>query len=167
MRIVKGVELFEKFRTSPVFVETGTNEGNGVQRALDAGYDFIYSVENNIGKYAQCQNRFVSNFKVNLYLGHSPVVLESILRDNNGQATIWLDAHGKGRILPNATLMQELAVIKKLGHCYHNILIDDWDLMQNKAYAETIIHQINPYYKTELWSFNNSRKNQVKTWSTE
>ena len=45
--------LFLKYKTK-VFIETGTHMGNGIDRALDIGYDKIFSVEIMEGYFNAC-----------------------------------------------------------------------------------------------------------------
>jgi len=122
-----------KYR-NPVFVETGTNKGYGVQCALNACFGKIYSIELSKELYEKCKAKFanqVQNGKVELLLGDSSVKLIDVLKQLSQRATFWLDAHWsadnpetvRGDI--DVPLMKELELIHK--HCVktHTILIDD------------------------------------------
>jgi len=48
-------ELFQKY-PNPVFIETGSCHGTGIQQALDAGFTEIYSIELSSIFYEECLN---------------------------------------------------------------------------------------------------------------
>ena len=119
---------------NPIFIETGTRSGHSVERALENGFEKIYSIELNERFYEECRNRFekkIQEGKVELLLGDSVKRLPDILRRVDVRATFWLDAHWSGPSTPtakgdvNVPLMRELDVIA--GHHIkdHTILIDD------------------------------------------
>jgi hypothetical protein len=53
--------LFEKYKNTEVFVESGSHVGEGIQRALDAGFTNIISVELAQNYYYHCIMRFNGN----------------------------------------------------------------------------------------------------------
>ena len=77
-----------------IFIETGSFEGYGMQRALDAGFEEIYSCELMERHYNFCMNRFKDNNNVNLYLGSSEDFLPEIMNEIDERFVLWLDAHG-------------------------------------------------------------------------
>lgn len=112
-----------------IFIETGTNNGTGVENALAADCKTIHSIEIVESLYEYCKNKFQANSGVHLYCGDCLEVLPKILENINEPVTFWLDGHysgegtGKGEY-PNPVL-QELEIIKNHKIKTHNILIDD------------------------------------------
>ena len=78
---------------SDTFIETGSGHGDGIQRALDAGFARIFSIEAYYDSFLLCARRFVSNGRVRLYRGKSVEVLPKLLRMDLGQCVFFLDAH--------------------------------------------------------------------------
>ena len=60
------VKLFSKF-PNEVFIETGTWSGDGVQRAIEAGFFQIKSVESSADFYEYSKNLFLEEKKVELF----------------------------------------------------------------------------------------------------
>lgn len=89
------IRVFHKCRS---LVETGTADGNGVQAALQAGFETIHSVEI-MPKIAQAARLRFDEFKqVRIWEGASAACLPQILELlPEGPALFWLDAH-----FPNA-----------------------------------------------------------------
>ena len=82
---------------NPVFIETGTYKGHGVQQALDSGFEKVYSIEVKKEFYEDCKNKFskeISEGKVNLVFGDSLECLKDIIKDIESPITFWLDGHG-------------------------------------------------------------------------
>jgi hypothetical protein len=118
-----------------IFVETGSHYGDGIQLALEAGFEKIISIECNEQYYLRCVDRFCGNEKVQLYYGDSSVDLSKMISDINESVTFWLDAHymwndpnqdieehpGRGKI----PLIDELTQIKNHHIKDHVIIIDD------------------------------------------
>jgi hypothetical protein len=121
------IELFRKYM-NPVFIETGSHYGNGIQVALDAGFKTIYSIELGEHLYDACKRRF-AGLNINLILGDSHLVLGEILNKINKPITFWLDAHWSkqdtvhGKYI--SPLIQELEIISKHYIKKHIIIIDD------------------------------------------
>jgi hypothetical protein len=79
------------------FIETGTYLGDGVQAALDAGFDVVHSIELDTGMYDHAKKRFDGDSRVVLWNGDSADILGHILKDLGGaMCTVWLDAHASG-----------------------------------------------------------------------
>ena len=120
--------IFAKY-LKPVFIETGSYRGDGIQQALDAGFSQVYSIELSPKYYSHCVKRFSSNKKVTILKGDSFKILPDLIKDINSEITFWLDGHHScgdtalGEYW--APLMQELDVIKSHSINSHNILIDD------------------------------------------
>jgi hypothetical protein len=120
--------LFKKF-LKRVFIETGSYRGDGIQLALDAGFEQVYSIELGIDLYINCTYRFAGIDKVHLLNGDSAVTLPSLLNDIDEPVTFWLDGHYSGgdTVLGscNSPLLQELEAIKNHKIKTHTIMIDD------------------------------------------
>lgn len=83
-----------KFKgNTKVFIETGTYIGDGVQSALNAKFNAVYSIELSKKHYEVSRNRFLDNSSVNLFLGSSEIELPKVLDDVNEPFLLWLDAH--------------------------------------------------------------------------
>ena len=115
-------ELFLKY-PNPVFVETGSCDGDGIQLALDCGFRTIYSIELAPDHYFRCIERFKDNRNVHLIFGDSSLVLSTVLSEINEPITFWLDAHYyEHSVCP---LLQEIEAISKHPVKTHTIMIDD------------------------------------------
>lgn len=143
---------------NPVFIETGTYQGDAVQLALDLGFKEIHSIEIDPQRYNACVQRFKGNPKVHLHLGDSAKVFPGIVDGLKEKATIWLDAHAIGAHDPNVyagerwPLKSELeSLAKTSGRRDHTILIDDrhdyalFGLTEEDVYG--VLRKINPAYK--------------------
>ena len=129
------LQYLKQNKHNNIFVETGSHYGDGIQLALDAGFEQIISVECDEQYYLRCLDRFYGNEKVKLYHGDSSVDLFKMISDINEPVTFWLDAHymwndpnqdiekhpGRGKI----PLIDELTQIKNHFIKNHVIIIDD------------------------------------------
>jgi len=145
---------------NPVFIETGSYVGDGIQAALRDGFRKIISIELSDKYHQICKQRFEGNEKVQLYHGNSAELLEGILSKIKYPCTFWLDAHYCGDVSGNkgVPLMDELKIIAKHPIKTHTILIDDMRLIREKEAEwldfpycicdiEELIYAINPKYK--------------------
>ena len=144
--------LFKKYPNA-IFIETGSCTGDGIQQALDEGFEEIYSVELLPLNYIFCSNRFKDVPEVTLVYGDSVKALEGMLSRLKVPATFWLDAHNGAESTP---LLQELEVIKKHHIKTHTILIDDlrdWKVKYHGFDTEILkkkLLEINPNYLFSL-----------------
>lgn len=155
---------------SDTFIETGTAAGDGVQRALDAGFEWVVSIEAAELWYNQCRERFKDNNLVTLVLGKSTERLYSQLEYLDRSLVIFLDAHPSGVLSAghkdwvndpigpasqHSIIQAELNII--LAHrSDHVIIIDDVNGMDDGC-AEVymnIIRAANPAYRFEFWDEN-------------
>lgn len=151
-----GPEGFAPF-LNRYFIETGTFGGSGVQKALDAGFSEVRSIECELGHYQYCLARFRDIQQVKLFHGDSSHDLWPLIQEIDEPATFWLDAH----IFPprsdggkNCPLIEELEQIKQHPIKTHTILIDDMHCCGSQAFdyltQEDIIQkilEINPDYQ--------------------
>lgn len=161
MSLPQGNNIFHQF-PNPVFIETGSYRGDGIQAALDAGFETIISIDIARENLDFCISRFDLNnrddMKINLYCMDSGEELSSILDKVSGPITFWLDAHwqfiGKepkaGYLFP---LLKELEQISKHRRNDHTILIDDWHIFYpdrvgySKEDIKRALYDINGNYK--------------------
>ena len=112
---------------NPVFIETGSLIGLGIQAAIDAGFKKIHSIELSEKYYNYCKNKFGN--KAVLHLGDSGIILENILKNIYEPYTIFLDSHFSGGDTSkggeNSPLLKELDIIKKYYIIGSIIIIDD------------------------------------------
>lgn len=139
------VAVLSKYK-NPVFVETGTHLGDGLQIALDTGgFEELHSIEKLNNLYQHNRQRYANQPQVKLYLGDSRTELWNIIKDINRPITFWLDAH-----FTDSPIREELAAIAKHNIKTHKILIDDVRLWDSYGIsieeAKQIILAINPKY---------------------
>jgi len=149
--------LFEKYKNTKYFFESGTHIGDGVQKALDAGFEKIISVELGQNYYDHCVSRFKNNEYVNLYLGDTEDLMESLISKINEPITFWLDGHNSGYDTAwgkhESPLIQELEIIKKHHMNTHTLIIDDlrcWEKPHYNFDKNDVIEfvlSINPNYE--------------------
>ena len=125
----------EHKKDKTVYFETGTYQGDGVQLALDTGFDTVYSVEVHQGKYKGCVSRFSGNEKVILLHNTSEKYLEQAVVDikhplNTERCFIYLDAHPMGGTT-SPPLINELNLIAYLKRNDHTIVVDDFRLIRD------------------------------------
>lgn len=145
-------EVIAKY-VSPVFFETGSFLGDGIQKALNVGFSKIISIEIATDKYEHCLKRFKKNHNVNLYLGDVELMLWDLIKDIDKQMTFWLDAHfsgrGTGKGLRNDPIIQELEIIKEHPIKDHIIMVDDLRNLNVNKVKEKLL-EINPEYEFVL-----------------
>lgn len=139
------------------FIETGSLHGEGINKALEAGYKEVYSIELSPHFYQYCSQRFKDNPKVHVHLGDSGAILKEILQKINEPVVFWLDSHYSrfGTALGDSStpILRELEAIAAHPIKSHTILIDDvrlfgtveFDFIELNAII-AIIKRINPNY---------------------
>jgi hypothetical protein len=139
---------FRKY-LNPVFVETGSEQGYGIQQAVDAGFEKIYSIELHEKPYLYCLKKFLHNPCVYLIQGDSSLVLGEIINMIPVNITFWLDGHDEDAY----PVLAELEAIKNHPIKTHTILIDDLRMFDEKKHGLSIeiikkkILEINSDYK--------------------
>ncbi len=139
------------------FIETGSYHGDGIQKALDAGFPQIFSIEVAPRYVEHCHKRFANNNRVTLLLGDSTNVLPQLLTQISSPATFWLDGHyswGTARGDLNSPILEELEAIRQHPIKTHTILIDDirllgtidFDFLELDDIIKKLL-EINPHYK--------------------
>ena len=113
--------LYEKYKNDcTLFIETGTYMGDGVQGALNVGFENVVSIELAKCQYDECVARFAGNTGVKLYLGDSRLILSDVLDENlknHINIFFWIDAHCSGGNTAgqgiDETVLVELKIIAK------------------------------------------------------
>lgn len=155
------LQIFKKY-PNPILIETGSFKGDGIQKALDAGFQKVYSIELSTYYYKHCKKRFASNEKVEVLLGDSSIVLDELLQTIDQPVTFWLDGHWSD--VKNAAqgekkcpILSELEIISKHHLKTHTILIDDIRLFGTSHFdfisLDTVIENvlsINPKYEIKF-----------------
>ena len=158
-------ELLKK-HPNKYFIETGTARGEGIEVAIECGFENIISIEVNSAIYAKACERFVSRPDVLLVLGDSGVVLPDVISGIESQITFWLDAHWStgecdlGPGVDKCPILRDIAAIGESPIKDHTILIDDiryfragglpqWNNIKLGDIMNEIV-QINPLYKIDF-----------------
>lgn len=113
---------------NPVFVETGSFAGDGIQAALDAGFEQVHSIELSERWAAHCRERFTEERKICKVFIHECDSAHMALKHQDTQITFWLDAHevrGYESAKGPCPLLRELEQIAQHPNKRHTILIDD------------------------------------------
>ena len=106
------------------FVETGTCDG-GTLAAMTPLFENLYSIELDLGIYAQALQRFKDVSKIHLFHGDSGDYLSMLLPLLKQPVLFWLDAHGPNWIGPIVKEMRSIFASRLQGV----ILVDDVDYM--------------------------------------
>lgn len=121
-------ETFRKY-LNPCLVETGSYMGDGIQRALDAGFKRVISIELSEKFYNHCVARFSNNPNVTIVRGDSADVLYDAIKDVDTPITFWLDGHWSAGETAygkkNCPLIEEFEQIQRHAIKNHIILVDD------------------------------------------
>lgn len=121
-------QIFSKYKNK-IFIETGSYIGDGIQQALDAGFEKVISIELSDKYFEISKNRFLNNKSVLVIKGDSYKILPEILETLDESVTFWLDGHhscGDTALGDYWTpLIQELESIKNHPIKTHTIMIDD------------------------------------------
>lgn len=143
------------------YIETGSYTGDGIQTALDAGYENVVSIEITKMYYDLCKERFKDNTNVTIVLGDSTKMLPEILNNINESVTIMLDAH----YTDNTTKYGEKMCP----------LIDEIELIKEHAqkYCDTIMIDDMRCWREDNWNYvnykfnNDDIKNKIKEISND
>lgn len=152
---------------NPIFVETGTYKGDGIAKALAAGFEKIYSIEVAREFYDKALKRFqveIDSGRVEIILGDSLSCLSNVISKIDRNITFWLDAHtqeGNKGDKP-CPLYEELDAIASHKIKTHTLLIDDLRLFQGKGWGKsvslnTIINKIKQINNDYCISYENGQ----------
>ena len=163
------LEQLSKYK-NPIFIETGTYTGITVQKALDAGFEEIHSIEISPTWHEKARHTYADQEHVNLHLGNSADVLRELLPQITRSATLWLDAHNfefcpekivHGNACP---LLDELECLCLYPQFINTILIDDLPNFDFFNYdiedVKTACLEINDGFVFSILQ-NRNRENQI------
>lgn len=124
-----GPQGFHQFKNQ-IFVETGTFAGDGTQKALDAGFQEIYSLDIDEKFIQNAKERFKDKANIHFELKDTSCELWDVIKEIKQPIVFWLDAHigfpdPKAVNVKNTPLIEELDQIKRHPIKTHTILIDD------------------------------------------
>jgi hypothetical protein len=124
-----GPQGFSQFQKR-IFIETGTFSGDGIQKALDAGFKEIHSLDIDKNFIENSKVRFKGNRNIHLYVKDSSYELQDVMETIKEPVVFWLDAHNgfpdpSKTDVKNTPLLEELDQIKNHPIKTHTILIDD------------------------------------------
>jgi hypothetical protein len=140
-------QLFKKYKGNhKLFFETGTHKGDGVQNALNMGFEEAVSIEILPEFYKRCVERFkdkIKENKVHLFLGDSNERMEEMLVLVKEPSLIFLDGH----FSDGNPLWGELEILKNHPIKTHTIIVDDIPnyFGDGKIVKEKLL-EINPNY---------------------
>jgi len=145
---------------NPIFIETGTFRGDGVELAKRAGFKKIISIEISENFCKEAKQRFERDKDIFIIQGDSSVVLWPAIKDIKERITFMLDAHNLlfDEKVPTDKgfewwpLVKELQIIAEHPRKDHTIIIDDVRLFElhfgtNIAQVKSLLLDINPNYQ--------------------
>jgi len=143
-KVLNTNQLFKKYKgTHKLLLETGTHKGDGVQNALNTGFEEVISVEILPEYYEACIERFKGNDKIHLFLGDSNEKMEEMLELIKEPSLIFLDGHFNN----GDPLWKELEILKSHPIKTHTIIVDDMpNYFGNGEKVKEKILEINPNY---------------------
>lgn len=146
-------EILRRF-AARVFVETGSYLGDGVQAALDAGFERVVTIEADRASWERVRARFADDPRVTTILGDSADLLAAAVDDVREPAVFWLDAHwsgdGTGGRPPirdscvYSPVIDELEVIGAHPVKGHTVLIDDVRVFRDGVFVDAAEEVITP-----------------------
>lgn len=77
-------------------METGTYMGDTVRLAKEFGFKKIHSIEINEALYMSAKKAFEGDDSIKIWFGDSVDMIPEIMKELEGEATFWLDAHASG-----------------------------------------------------------------------
>jgi hypothetical protein len=118
------------------FIETGSLFGDGIQIAIESGFEKVISFEIEETLYNHCVDRYKDNPNVEIILGDSAVELKKFLDKNkNISFTYWLDGHYSGGItgcgVKEFPIIEELEAILQRDVKDEVIYIDDMRILRS------------------------------------
>lgn len=137
--MTSSVDIFTKYKGDcKILIETGHWKGEGTDRALQSGFEKIYTCDINADLIEQAKEKYKDKNVVAETL-ESQLFIEKVLKELDEKVVIFLDAH----FMPDATgekfgeismkdgidpcpLIKELEAIKNHHIKDHVILIDDF-----------------------------------------
>jgi hypothetical protein len=150
-----------------VFIETGSELGRGIESALKAGFEKVYSIELDPKFYNHCKEKFKDDNRVNLILGDSLQELPKLLQKiEDPNFLLWLDAHwsmdGYAGEMMHDFLPKEMQTLLQYKNKLKNavVMIDDMNhYINNKNFCsvvEDLLKQLKPESSIEYYRSSNN-----------
>lgn len=138
-----------------VFFEAGTGDGNGVQAALDAGFQKIISCDIHHQKVLSAKRRFkkeIAEDRVEIYKGRAHEVMAAVIPYIEDSITFWLHAMGPRR--QRSSICDQLNVIaaERTAAALDTVIIDDFRILEEMGRGPLIyktMTALNPDYIIE------------------
>ena len=165
--MTSSTSLFKAFvGTTKILVESGTYKGDGIRRAISAGFNEIYSCDVNSLFIERALTTWGS--RIHLLNESSETAFPKFTSHIKSPAVFFLDGHGmpEGQIFTSDTtssgssicpIMEELEAIQRSLYC-HIILIDDYQSFGTWEFNYLTFQEvnirillINPKYKFLLY----------------
>lgn len=116
-------EVLRKY-PNPIFIETGTGDGGGVELADACGFAAIFTIDPFRPSLDLAKSKVP---RISTICGDSRVALPVLLEFTCAPTTFWLDAHSHfSHQEPVTCVLEELASIIKWWKPGSAVLIDDW-----------------------------------------
>jgi hypothetical protein len=165
--------LQENFKDYPIFVETGTYNGETIFQ-VEHLFDKLYTVEINKEIYETTKRSYKGN-KINFLFGDSGVVVKNILNECNNKVLFFLDAHASGGNLCNfeitplyTPLEQEIMNINTFSKHESLIIVDDcralgtknngnWEFINESVIKDILKERLLNLYYLDCGDFKNDR----------
>jgi hypothetical protein len=143
-------QILNNFKSAPYYIETGTDNGVSLEKAINSGYKNIITID--ILECAHTRKKFESNTNVRFVQGSSSEVMWDLIKDINEQIVFYLDAHLFGdQVSHNLPLLTEIDIIAKHPIKNHILILDDVRLFATDMRLDINVitkklKQINPDY---------------------
>lgn len=124
--------LKDDFKKYPVFIETGTNNGDTIF-SVEPFFDFLYTIELSQKYFNGTRSRYKGN-KIDFIFGDSSIVFESLLPNIKHDSIFFLDGHWSSG--DTAKGNKDCPLIEEVQHIYNLyknkaiIIIDDFRLFE-------------------------------------
>mgnify|MGYP005824564177 CR=1 FL=1 len=119
----------------PIFVETGTFEGDTIFR-MEPRFTELHTIEISENLYCSAKKKYNGD-KIHFHLGDSSVVLGELIGDLSSNTVFWLDGHWSGGITgrgkKDCPLYEELEAIATLFKHKAIIIVDDFRLFETNV----------------------------------
>jgi len=147
-------QILNTFSSAPYYIETGTDNGVSLGKAINSGYKNIITID--ILECEHTRKKYEEHKNVKFIKGSSSEIMWDLIKDINEQIVFYLDAHLFGeQVSHNLPLLTEIDIIAKHPIKNHIIILDDVRLFANdmRVDLQAIIEKlksINPNYNIQF-----------------
>jgi hypothetical protein len=153
------MSLFDIFKKDiKIYIETGTWTGHSIQKAIDAGFNKIYSCDINQECVDKAKKLYKNYSNVFIECNPSKIALANFLMNINERCVFFLDGHfmpydevkedlGFGKEtsqenLPPSPILDEIDIISYHNIKSHIILIDDYKCFGSWVFGRITFDQV-------------------------